>query len=312
MFGSELSQSSRLLLRGQSISLLITILASCFAYTKAFPVQTQTSSLEGWIVVKDICVDQDISPEEAFKKARHSAHDRAIEQVCGRSPSTFTFSENGEYFNQATAQFSTGIILKDSTLSSSIEPLDIHLRDYPIPLIVYTVEIACSVACPFSRDEETLQLTARLDAYTYRNGDPITLSVIASEDCFLTVFALGADRSLAILYPNERLDTLRLTANEAMKIPDTNNPLDNCCQLVAHTLHGSISDIECIWVVASKEFKPFLGGVGRGRIERRTIAPETEVMCIVDPDAAIREFSDWCNALPISAFRTVSYRVIAR
>jgi hypothetical protein len=116
---------------------------------------------------------------------------------------------------------------------------------------------------------------------TYREGEEISLLLAATQDCWVTLFNLYANDSLAVVYPNHYWPSRRLSPGKHMTLPP-----DESVALTAEVLPGHKEDTEMLLAVAVKDSVLFPVGTA--------IRPDL----LISYDEALRRLNTWIMTIP--------------
>lgn len=270
--------------------------------------RAEFSQRPGWWIGTGSCVCLQITPEEAANKALERARQNAIERACGVQINAYDLVSLGVTKGDITEMRFYGYVVRDTTLFDTL----ITRTFTKIKAPEYYCEQACSIRVVNGPTSATFRLQAALDKGTYRHGESGRLEVQATEDCYLTVFGLWADGSVALLFPSDLLPEVHLKAAEKFTFPDTLKWPG--LELQFFTLPGDPENSEHYKVVATKTRRPFLGGFGPAALEEVELAPNCKIRVIKDRQAALQEFCSWFFSIPPEevAVEVVGYRVVRK
>jgi hypothetical protein len=300
------------------IAIMLT-LAALFGVIQSYAQLNETiadssySNRPGWIVTYGACPDQQVTAVEAQRIAREEARKRAIDVVCGVQPISYNAISMGALDQSVTLVLPVGLIVGEVLLRDGATSQPPPVSGYPYVMVTYWVELACSVACPQNLGKNSLDLRVALDRYTYRNGEACSLEIMSYHDGFLSVFCRDAKGGLARLVPNSLVPEMPIRAGEVVKFPDSSHPQRKYVQFKLTTFPGDRENQEALWVVVTRSSKPFLGGVGKGRLTRITLGQGIEADVIRDPVAATEEFLKWFHTFEPDdiTLYPCPYRVVA-
>lgn len=264
-------------------------------------------SRPGWVVVKECCPAAHISVAEAQMRAMEAARRTAVERVTGVDIRAMSLTEDFRLLGDYIESAARGVVARDTLLNLWSE----SVRRGEALVVEVWVEMACSVAVTPVK-VSTLNLRVALDKTVYADGETMRLQVRPSEDCYLYIFGLWGDGSLAALFPNELLKTVRVKGGETFSVPDDKDNLLSQMKLQAALLPGGGETVEYIKVVATRKERPFIGGIGEDALQEAEIAPGVKASLIRNREAAQREFFRWFLSLPPeeTAVEQALYRVI--
>jgi hypothetical protein len=140
-------------------------------------------------------------PQEA---AYSDAREQALKQCGIRLLSTFSEIRSGSNSESTVSRqfylagIASGMILQEDTLQSATLASEEGTEGkqlYEVQLRVKVKQLANED--PYFR----LDLKLEPEQIVFHNGEKVALQIQASKDCYLTIFSLGADNRLYLIYP---------------------------------------------------------------------------------------------------------------
>jgi len=190
-----------------------------------------------------------ITPELARSLAFREACDRAL-MAAGVEQSGGTgrlIVEDQAGLSDIYAKLSTslfrGLILEVDTL---LEKLDAG------PPLQYKVRVRARIAQSIGAPDPGFSLEMNLNGESFRQGDAIVITLLATRDCYVTIFDLQTNDTLSIVAPNIMLPKVRLKAGEKFQIPP-----DRSFELPAELSPGDSLSSGVLIAVATREDIPF-------------------------------------------------------
>jgi hypothetical protein len=187
-------------------------------------------------------------PEET---AYNDAREQALKQCGIRILSTFSEIRSGSNSESSvTRQFylagiASGMIVEEDTL----QPAQLLPRAKTGSNPLFEVRLRVKVKQLAHEDPYfVLSLKMQPERTFFRNGEQVTLQIQATKDCFLTVFSLGADNRLYLIYPYVMQANNFLKAHTVFPIGEFTMGL----------LAGSNEASESIIAIATKGNFPFI------------------------------------------------------
>lgn len=185
--------------------------------------------------------------EEALANAR----DQALRQSGIRLLSTFSEIESGSKSGVSTsrqvytAALSQGLIAAEEELERKLTVRGEPPHETP----VYQVKLRVKVAS-IAQTDPYFQLTLNLKPQRsfYRDGEDVTLELDVTKDCYVTVFSVGADNNLYLVFPNLNAKDNYLKAHSSRSIEG----------LTMHLPKEMEKAAEHIVAIATKENFPFV------------------------------------------------------
>ncbi|MBC8527513.1 MAG: DUF4384 domain-containing protein [Candidatus Cloacimonetes bacterium] len=203
---------------------------------------------DNWFEVTASTIIENITPEEAKEKAIKNACKKAIEYYSGILVNSRTLKITSEsnnkilidHFSQLVNLTSQAIILEKEILSESIT------TDGNVLKKIVTLKVKVSEQ-KMERDPY-FNLDAELNKDYFKEGEKLGLSIIPTKDCYLSIFCLYSNETVAMLLPNEYREDNFAKANKAFKFPDEKDVFS----LPLGLLPDKNEDSETIIIIATK------------------------------------------------------------
>jgi Domain of unknown function (DUF4384) len=187
-------------------------------------------------------------PEES---AYMDAREKALKQAGLKVISVFSEIQSGNNVQVSTARqvfisaVAKGIIIEEDTLQpASLLPGN-QTENKPL----YETKLSIKIK-NVEEDDPYFRLAMNFDPKrsSFRDGEAVSLKVNATKECYLTVFSIGADNKLYLVFPNT------IQTNNHIKIQDT----IRIGNLIMGLLPGFSNSAESIVGIATKENFPFI------------------------------------------------------
>lgn len=187
-------------------------------------------------------------PEES---AYNDAREQALKQCGIRLLSTFSEIRSGTHSESSVSRqfylagIASGMIVEEDTL----QPAQLLPQSKTGINPLFEVRLQVKVQQLAKEDPYfILSLKIQPERTIFHNGEQVTLQVQSTKDCFLTVFSLGADNRLYLLYPYVTQTNNFLKAHTVFPIGEFTMGL----------LAGSNEASESIIAIATKGNFPFI------------------------------------------------------
>lgn len=262
--------------------LAISVFGSCPAIAGEFDHLPWTDAV-GRVTLGNQSFNQ--AQEQALDLARRSA----IAEVTGiqiRSLSENVSFQTGDElmteFRQSVSAETSGHIVEESEPVYRPEQVDGNLFQI-------VCEIRARVALESSQPDPGFEVLVGIpgrEDRKFRSGDELVLEVRASRDCWLNIFNVFADGTYALMFPNQEMPEVPLSAGRPLQIPEDEQRERMSIEVSA--LPDREITQEYILVVATRQERPFLSDriveLGGGFLD----------MAAADPS----RFARWLLAIP--------------
>jgi len=209
---------------------------------------------DGWYEVMGMSSLENLTPEQATRKAEDNACREAIEHFSGvqvSSSSSYVLGESErmdvDKYSQIINSVSAGLILEKMPL---IKP-----RIIPESLDI-EVKLKVKVGKQKGKSDPKFKLRSSLDREYYKHGEEMTISVTPSIDCYLNILNFSSNDSVYILFPNTLLENNFVKASEKFLLPSEEHR-ERGIRFRVGLLPGKEEDLEMIKILATKENIPF-------------------------------------------------------
>jgi len=211
-----------------------------------------TSLGSGWFNVVESVEIKNITPEEAKQEAIQKALKKAIEYYSGvevNARTTDLFAENQDKvlldnFASITTLTSRGIIVEKELIKENI----ISDGNYLTKVVTLKVKVEKQEGAP----DPSFKITANLNKDNFITGEELKLTVKSSKDCYLTIFNVGSNDSVYVVFPNKYREDNFLNAGEIFLLPSKK---DNDLGIIftVSSLNEKKEDSEMIKIIATRE-----------------------------------------------------------
>ena len=233
---------------------LITLLFFTALHLSAQSGEILKELRDGWYEVMGMSSLENLTLEQARRKAQDNACREAIEHFSGvqvSSSSSYVMGESermdiDNYF-QIINSVSAGLILEKMPL---IKP-----RIIPGSTDI-EVKLKVKVGQQKGKHDPKFKLRSSLDREYYKHGEEMTISVTPSMDCYLNILNFSSNDSVYILFPNKLLKNNFIRSGQTFLLPSEEDR-DRGIRFRVGLLPGKDEDLEMIKILATKENMPF-------------------------------------------------------
>jgi hypothetical protein len=247
--------------------LSFAVMCVCFATLGLMPEWTHCQGSRK-VIVDGFCTILENSTErEARENAFSDACAKAVAEVVGITIHNETIhsqaeNENGkaeqnrylDVFSSITHSAVSGKVTSYSILLDSIECFQVSqgtaFRRVHLKLEAMVTE-------EFGESDPEFVVRVHLNQESFKNGDEIIISVLATKDCYVTVFCLTGSTVVQLL-PNDILPQLHIAASKSFEFPGASMRKTGI-HLMAGLRQGDRVGHESVFVVATKKKRPFIG-----------------------------------------------------
>ena len=232
------------------------------------PVFSQDSE---WVTVEGIAPIENVTKNEARKKAIANARREAVEKVVGVDILSETMVINYNVSGDVIRTIPHGKVIGQEIIKEEIELIPAKNKG-EAPYLAYKIKMRAQVVKEKGQSDVFFRLRAELNRTVFREGDPMEIRVTPSRDCYLSIFNILEDETAIILFPNRFKQNNFVKANATFTFPDGTDRKRGIT-LEAFLGAGREKEDEIIHVLALKEplhfntarFKEGIYGIYDGR-----------------------------------------------
>jgi Domain of unknown function (DUF4384) len=217
-----------------------------------------------------------------------NARENALKQAGVRLISVFSEIQSGSNIQASTSRqaflsaISKGLIVKEDTIQAALLLPGERTGNKPL----YETKLRVQVKNIDSEDPY-FHLTSNFvpQRSTFRDGESFSLEVSSTLECYLTIFSVGADNKLYLIFPNTNQRNNHLDAQKSIRIGD----------LVMGLIPGLANASETIVVIATKKNFPFINFEDKSQWkDQRTEDGQYLAYRLVD---AATKLGEWLSSL---------------
>ena len=199
-----------------------------------------------WVTVEGKAAMEQVSKEEARKRAVEDALQRAREKIAGDSISVESLAVNFKLSGGIAASIPYIKVVDKTVLEEGVSnaPKGGASRSETM----YRVLLKAGVVEERTGIDPAFQLESSLNRTTFSEGDEMQLRIKSTKDCHVSVFTLMEDGKVLRLLPNRFRSTLFLKAGENFVFPSEKDK-KNGVKLVVHLPDNNAGN-EALYVLA--------------------------------------------------------------
>lgn len=279
-------------------SFVIAALAACLGFAIPGMAAADSDTVDPdnlpWTVGEGRVTLTDQTIDEARDHARNLARKDAIENATG----SFLLHVSDDYVKQEAGdshfeRYSQAIRREVSGRIVGERNVDFD-QDEPAPDVLQVIcRLEARVAVQKQERNSAFEVRVDLlgnDSGIFRQGEEMVLEIRASLDCWVTVFNVYADGTVAVLLPNAKIPGNQVKAGTPFVLPNHNDPEQKEVHFLLGVPEGQQRTEEYIAVVATLDEYSFLSNT------MTDYGPEY----IPAFEAALGEFNNWILKIPAS------------
>jgi len=254
-----------------------------------------------WVNATGQWVIYNITPEQAFYKAKDVARKEAVRKVLGTHIQQSAVVRNATFAGEFIYAFAYGHIIEEE-----IEKVEVQIRQNQMnemPTLTCIIEMRCQVFEEKGQPDPSFKVKTELNSYSFTDGEEMIVNVRATQNCYITVLNISATDDIYVLFPNRFRRNNKVLAEEIVEFPSREDR-DMGLRFRVHALPGHKQDREYIKVLATKKPIGFLDEIDE----------ESGLKKFKNDKYALTELAHWLTTIPINerAEDLVSYIVVER
>jgi hypothetical protein len=192
-------------------------------------------------------------------------------------------NNTSDFYTQFTESSTRGLILEERNLVIG-DPIRISPPKDKIN-IVYKIEVQLEtlIALQNTTPDPTFTVTLRANKETYRENEPVSLTIKTPKNGYLTLFHVQDD-SLSVLFPNALSKTNSIFSNKSFVFPD-----NEAYSLELSVVNGHEYSMETFIAVITKNDISF-PGFGEQKIEKGYIKTNQDLLTT---------YTNWLYKIPV-------------
>ncbi len=202
------------------IILILLLLSFSFSEGISFPQENLLELKGNWYQVTSwVEIHEDMTSSQAKENAINQALKTIIEFHSGikiNSTSLSILAETNlemdlDHFSQIINSMSTGIILEKKIIENRKEIIDGYL--------IYIITLQAKVGQLKGEKDPFFKIEAHLNRDNFQNGDEMIIDISTTKDCFIFVFNIYGDNTVASLLPNQYMSNNFLQKGHSLQLP---------------------------------------------------------------------------------------------
>ncbi|MBC8184803.1 DUF4384 domain-containing protein [candidate division KSB1 bacterium] len=242
-----------------------------------------------WVTCTGDAAIQNISSEEAKIIALRKARIDAIEQVCGVSLQAETMVRDFQLAGDFIHSISYGHVVEEKNKKWDTITMPAENPNDP-PVLIYKVTMKAKVVSREEKPDPSFKISLKLNRTIFQSGDEVVFKIKATQDCYLTIFNIGADDTVRILFPNffEKDNFIKKAAS--IQVPEKTFQKAGNSYIKVSTLPGHKKNSEVVKVIATKQRIDFIDEIDLSS----AFSP------IGTPKMALTKLARWLSQIPVS------------
>ena len=244
---------------------------------------------EKWVTCTGDAAIQNISSEEAKILALRNARINAIEKVCGVSMQAETMVKDFQLAGDFIHSISYGQIVEEKDKRWDTISMPANDPNDP-PVLIYKVTMQAKVVSREEKPDPSFKINLKLNRTTFQSGDEVVFKIKATQDCYLTIFNIGADDTVRVLFPNSLENNNFINKAATIQVPGKTFQKTGKCYIKVRTLSGCKKNSEVVKVIATKQRIDFIDEMDLS----------SAFSSVGTPKMALPKLARWLSQIPVS------------
>jgi len=244
---------------------------------------------EKWVTCTGDAAIQNISSEEAKILALRNARINAIEKVCGVSMQAETMVKDFQLAGDFIHSISYGQIVEEKDKRWDTISMPANDPNDP-PVLIYKVTMQAKVVSREEKPDPSFKINLKLNRTTFQSGDEVVFKIKATQDCYLTIFNIGADDTVRVLFPNSLENNNFINKAATIQVPGKTFQKTGKCYIKVRTLPGCKKNSEVVKVIATKQRIDFIDEMDLS----------SAFSSVGTPKMALPKLARWLSQIPVS------------
>lgn len=170
-----------------------------------------------WVTAQGMATLGDqVTVADARAQARDDARRDAIAQAVGAWVTGRRVIYNAQVAEDLVRSVVRGIIVEEQMVEEGVR----QVGEGTAPVLRYVSTLRAKVKPVRVERRGNFTLQAELDRTLYRDGDEMTIRVVASRDAYLHIFNVEEDETVTVLVPNRLTEAMTVKAHQPSVFPD--------------------------------------------------------------------------------------------
>jgi len=210
----------------------------------AFAAETQ------WVTVEGLASIENITKQEARRRAIEDAMRAAIERVAGVNILAESLLINYRLTGDIVKAIPHGKVLEKEMIEEDVDK--VFHEGVTAPSLMYKVRMRIKVAKDSGNRDPYFNLEASCNRAAFKEGDEMQIKAKATKECYLYLFNILEDDKVIRLLPNSYQRNNFVKANELLIFPNLEDK-NKGITLIAHLPKGKEATTETIYLLALKK-----------------------------------------------------------
>ena len=158
------------------------------------------------------------------------------------------------------------------------------------PVLIYKVTMQAKVVSREEKPDPSFKINLKLNRTTFQSGDEVVFKIKATQDCYLTIFNIGADDTVRVLFPNSLENNNFINKAATIQVPGKTFQKTGKCYIKVRTLPGCKKNSEVVKVIATKQRIDFIDEMDLS----------SAFSSVGTPKMALPKLARWLSQIPVS------------
>lgn len=203
-----------------------------------------------WVTVEGSSAMENVTKEDARRRAIEDAQRKAVEEVVGVDISSDTLVINFKVSGDIIKAIPYGKVVEKEILEEGVKEFKDEKKT--TPSLLYWVKMKAKVVKEVGAGDPYFKLNASINRTVFKAGDEMQITVKPTRDCYVYVFNMLEDEKVLTLVPNRYKKDNLIKANDTFIFPGENDRKTGM-NLKVHPSEGKKTTKEAIYLLCLKQ-----------------------------------------------------------
>jgi len=203
-----------------------------------------------WVTVEGASGMENVTKEDARRRAIEDAERKAVEEVVGVDISSDTLVINFKVSGDIIKAIPYGKVIEKEIIEEGVT--EVREKGNPMPSLIYRVKMKAKVVKEVGEPDPYFKINASINRTVFKAGDEMQITVKPTRDCYIYVFNMLEDEKVLTLVPNRFKKDNLIKANDTFMFPGENDRKMGM-NLKVHPAEGKKTTKEAVYLLCLKQ-----------------------------------------------------------
>lgn len=203
-----------------------------------------------WVMVEGSSAMENVTKEDARRRAIEDAQRKAVEEVVGVDISSDTLVINFRVSGDIIKAIPYGKVVEKEIIEEGVS--EIREKGSLTPSLIYRVKMKAKVVKEAGAGDPYFKINASINRTVFKAGDEMQITVKPTRDCYIYVFNMLEDERVLTLVPSRFKKDNLIKADETFIFPGENDRKAGI-NLKVHPAEGKKTTKEAVYLLCLKQ-----------------------------------------------------------